>query len=80
MKSIAIWIAKKYAISAINDVFKKYDQNITKISEQIGLWTGRLQKIIDQLYRINERVKDADLTQEEVEQSIDEIERLIREF
>ena len=80
MNAIIIRIAKRYAIRAVNDLLAGNQGNVTKITGTIGIWMERLSKVLDCLKRINARVADGRLEDEEVEESLKEVETLIREF
>ena len=80
MKTFVLWLAKKYIVSAVNDTLVKYKDNVLKITNKITLWTERLEKIILQLKKINARVADGKITKEEIEESVSELDVLVKEF
>ena len=80
MKTFVLWLAKKYVVSAVNDTLVKYKDNVLKITSKITLWTERLEKIILQLKKINARVSDGNITKEEIEESMSELDVLVKEF
>ena len=80
MKTFVLWLAKKYVVSAVNDTLVKYKDNVLKITNKITLWTERLEKIILQLKKINARVADGKITNEEIEESMSELDVLVQEF
>ena len=80
MKTFVLWLAKKYVVSAVNDTLVKYKDNVLKITNKITLWTERLEKIILQLKKINARVADGKITKEEIEESMSELDVLVKEF
>lgn len=80
MKALVMWLAKKYVVSAINDVLEKYKDNVAAISQAMNVWIERLNKIINQLKAINDRVADGKIDDDEISSSIDEIEKLVKEF
>ena len=80
MKTFVLWLAKKYIVSAVNDTLVKYKDNVLKITNKITLWTERLEKIILQLKKINARVADGKITKEEIEESMSELDVLVKEF
>ena len=80
MKNFILWLAKKYVVSAVNDTLVKYKDNVLKITSKITLWTERLEKIILQLKKINARVADGKITKEEIEESVSELDVLVKEF
>ena len=80
MKTIILFFAKRYIVSALNDLMQKYKGNVTKASEVIGVWIVRLQAIVGQLKRINERISDGKVEDQEIDDSISEIEALVKGF
>ena len=80
IKSLVISLAKKYVISAINDVLDKNKENVGKICEKINYWTTKLTIMIELFKKINERCSDGKLEDEEVYQTVVELEKIIQEF
>lgn len=74
------WLIKKYVIGKVNDLLREYRDDIAKVTETIDLWIGRLEKITSQLRKINGRVADGEITADEIRQSTEEIETLVKEF
>ena len=79
-KSLIINLGKKYAVSAVNDLLKKHKDDVAKITSTIDLWIDRLQKIVGQLKMINVRVADGIIEDKEIDDSIKEVESLIKNF
>ena len=80
IKSLVISLAKKYIISAINDLLDKNKENVGYICEKINYWTTKLTIIIELLKKINARCSDGNLNDDEVDKTVEEIETLIKEF
>lgn len=80
MRRIFVSLAKRYAIGAINDLLERNRRDVAKISETISIWTGRLERVLACLKRINERVSDGKLESVEVDDSLKEIEALVKGF
>lgn len=80
IKSLVISLAKKYVISAINDLLEKNKDNVGYICEKINYWTTKLTVIIELLKKISSRCSDGNLDNEEVDKTVDEIETLVKEF
>lgn len=78
--SIVKWLAKKYVISALNDLLDKYKGDVVKVTSTITVWINRLQKIVDQLNKLNSRVSDGVIEDKEVDDTVKDIEKLIKEF
>lgn len=80
IKSLIISLAKKYVISTINELLNKNKSNVGYICEKINYWTTKLTVIIELLKKISSRCSDGNLDDTEVDQTVDEIETLIKEF
>ena len=80
IKSLVISLAKKYVISAINDLLDKNKENVGYICGKISYWTTKLTIIIELLKKISSRCSDGKLEDEEVDKTFDELETLIKEF
>ena len=80
IKSLIISLAKKYIISSLNDLLEKNKSNVGKICEKISYWTTKLTLIIELLKKISNRCSDGNLNDEEVDQTVNEIEQIIKEF
>ena len=80
MRKLILKLAKHYMLKAINDTLSKHSDDVSAITQKIDLWTSRLQRIIIQLQRINERVADGNVDITELDQTADEIETLVGSF
>ena len=80
LQSLVISLAKKYVISAINDVLDKNKENVGKICEKINYWTTKLTIMIELFKKINERCSDGKLEDEEVDKTVVELENIIKDF
>ena len=80
IKSLVINLAKKYIISAINDLLEKNKENVGYICEKINYWTTKLTVIIELLKKINARCSDGNIDNEEVDKTVNEIEQIVKEF
>ena len=80
LKSLVISLAKKYIISAINDLLEKNKENVGYICEKINYWTTKLTIMIELLKKINARCSDGNLDDAEVDKTVEEIEQIIKEF
>ena len=80
LKSLVINLAKKYIISAINDLLEKNKSNVEKICVKISYWIEKLSLIIELLKKINARCSDGNLNDQEVDKTVEEIEKIVKEF
>ena len=80
IKSLVISLAKKYIISSLNDLLEKNKSNVEKICAKISYWTTKLTIIIELLKKINARCSDGNLNDQEVDQTVEEIEKIVKKF
>lgn len=80
LSSLFISLAKKYIISSINNLLEKNKSNVGYICEKINYWSTKLTIIIELLKKISSRCSDGNLDDKEVNQTVDEIEKIIKEF
>ena len=80
IKSLVISLAKKYIISSLNDLLDKNKENVGKICVKISYWTTKLTLIIELLKRISSRCSDGNLDDTEVDKTVDEIEKIVKNF
>ena len=80
IKSLVISLAKKYVISTINELLEKNKSNVEKICAKISYWIEKLSLIIELLKKINTRCSDGKLEDEEVDQTVNDLEKIIKEF
>ena len=80
IKSLVISLAKKYIISAINDLLDKNKENVEKICVKISYWIEKLSLIIELLKKISNRCSDGKLDDDEVDQTVNDLEKIIKNF
>lgn len=72
--------AKNKLIEKLNDLLEQNKQSVGVVCEKIQLWIIKLQVVIEQLKRISSRCSDGHLDDDEVKDSIKEIEQIVREW
>lgn len=80
LQSLILKLAKKYIIDSINELLSKNKDNMRLICDTIAIWIIRLEKILAALKHINERASDAKLDDEEVKDSVKDLESIIKEW
>ena len=74
------WIIKKYLIGFVNDLLEDYVENVDKAKSTLNLWINRIDKILYTLKSMLSKLDDNQITDEEIQQSIDEITSCIKEW
>lgn len=80
LRSLVIKMFKGYVIDFINDVLSKNQNNVSKICDTIHLYCIRLNLIVDELKKISSRCSDGCIDDDEIKNSIKEIEEIIKIF
>jgi len=79
-KSLIVSIAKKYILGSLNDFLYRNKDNAKKVSEQIGIWSSRLQAILIDLDKVAKFAEDGKLDDDEAKRTLEMIEQLIKDF
>ena len=73
-------VVKKFVIGKINDLLKKYREDIATVREVLSRWIGRTQKILDCLKSLSKKIEDNELDEKELKESTEEITVLVKEW
>ncbi len=79
-KSLIVNIAKKYILGSLNDFLYRNKDNAKKVSEQIGIWSSRLQAILIDLDKVAKFAEDGKLDDDEAKKTLEMIDQLIKDF
>lgn len=74
------WIVKKYVIGLINNLLKEYQDDVDKVKDLLNLWIARVDKILYALRSMLSKLDDNQLSDDEVEKTIDELTTAIKEW
>ena len=80
MKKLIIYFAKKYIVGAVNDLLTGNKGKVLTVTNTIGIWVDRLERIISALKSLNAKFADGEFTDDEMKESTDEFARLVKEF
>ena len=79
-KSLIVSIAKKYILGSLNDFLYRNKDNAKKVSEQIGIWSSRLQAILIDLDKVAKFAEDGKLDDDEAKKTLEMIDQLVKDF
>ena len=79
-KSLIVKIAKKYVLGSLNDFLYRNKDNAKKVSEQIGIWSSRLQAILIDLDKVAKFAEDGKLDDDEAKKTVEMIAQLRKDF
>lgn len=74
------WAIKKYMIGKVNDLLDVNAENVTRTKNSLDTWIGRLARILDCLKNILSKLDDNKLDAQEVDDSVVEIEKVIKQW
>lgn len=74
------YIIKNWILNQINNLLSKYETNILTVRNTLTSWITKLELIITIFKRTLTRIEDNKLTDEEIEDTISDIEKTIKEW
>ena len=80
MKKLILYFAKKYIVGAVNDLLSGNKGKVLTVTNTIGIWVDRLERIIAALKSLNAKFSDGEFTDDELKESTDEFAKLVNEF
>lgn len=76
MKKIITW----WLCRQVNDLLEVNQDNVVKVKNTIDTWVGRLQKILDCLKNILSKLDDNKIDSEEIDDSVAEIQKVVKQW
>ena len=74
------FFAKKYVIGIVNDLLVEHKENVDKMKDTLKVWISRIDKVLFALRSMLTKLDDNQITDEEVEKTIEEITTTIKEW
>ena len=74
------YIIRKWILNQINNLLSKYETNILTVRNTLTSWITKLELIITIFKRTLTRLEDNKLTNEEIDDTISDIEKTIKEW
>ena len=74
------YIIRKWILNQINNLLSKYETNILTVRNTLTSWITKLELIITIFKRTLTRIEDNKLTNEEIDDTISDIENTIKEW
>ena len=74
------YIIRKWILKQINNLLSKYETNILTVRNTLTSWITKLELIITIFKRTLTRIEDINLTDEEIDDTISDIEKTIKEW
>ena len=74
------WIVQKVIVGKINDLLDQYKDDVSKVRETLKVWIARLDKILFAFRSLLEKLEDNKIDSEEIDQTVAEVEIVIKEW
>ena len=76
MKNIITW----WLCRKINSLLEQYKDNVVKVKSTVNIWIVRLEKVLAAFKSLLEKLEDNNIDSEEIDQTVAEIEQVIKEW
>ena len=73
-------IVKRIVVKKLNKLLKDFDGDVDKAKETIRVWLNRVNLVSSCLEKLLAKVDDKELTPEEIEQAVKDLEQLAKEI
>lgn len=80
MKTLAIWFAKRYALSLVQDMVKAKSKDVALWATRIGTWIERIGVVVRYLASLSDKLADGELTKDEAEAALAEAKALAEQL
>lgn len=74
------YVIKKFIISQINKLLLQYKDNVPKVGNTLNSWIARLELVISIFKRTLTRLDDGKMDRGELDDTIEDIEKAIKEW
>ena len=74
------YIIRKWILKQINNLLSKYETNILIVRNTLTSWITKLELLITIFKRTLTRIEDNNLTDEEIDDTISDVEKTIKEW
>ena len=72
MKWLINWGVKKYAVNIVNDALNRYNVNVDRARAIVATYAGKLRLLLDFLDRLDKKLADGKLDEDEADALITE--------
>lgn len=76
MKNIITW----WLCRKINSLLEQHKDNVVKVKSKLNIWIARLEKVLAAFKSILQNLEDNAIDSEEIDQTVAEIEQVIKEW
>ena len=73
-------ILKSFITKQLNKLLGEYKDNVGKVRGTVNLWLSRADSLTNCLKGLSQKLEDSQLTDEELEDAVQEIEKLVKSW
>ena len=74
------FVIKRYIVNKVNSLLDEYKDNVSKVKDTLQKWISRIDKILFALRSLLSKLGDNQIDGEEIDQTIAEVEKVIKEW
>lgn len=74
------YLLRKWIIGQLNKLLDQYKDNVLKVRNTLNSWITKLELIVSALKRVLTRIEDNKLDDNEIDDTVEDIENIIKEW
>lgn len=74
------YVVRKFLMSKLNSILEKYQEDVLTVRNRLTSMITQLELVITAFKRVLKRLDDGKLTDEEVDETIADVDRIIKEW
>ena len=75
-----LFFGKRIILKKLNGLLKDYRDDVDKVRDILDLWIGRMERLLNYLKSLMEKIDDGVLDEGEIESAIDDAKELVKEW
>lgn len=75
-----LFFVKRIILKKLNALLKEYQTDVDKVRAILDMWIGRIERLLNYLKSLMEKIDDGVLDEDEIESAIDDAKSLVREW
>ena len=74
------WVNSRIVLKKLNGLLKEYSKDVDKVRDILDLWIGRIERLLNYLKSLMDKIDDGVLDEGEMESAIDDAKELVKEW
>lgn len=75
-----LFFVKRIILKKLNGLLKDYRDDVDKVRDILNLWIGRIERLLNYLRSLMDKIDDGELDETEMESAIDDAKELVKEW